>query len=82
MRILTALSLLFFVGAGSTLASDCGIDNAAQTDSGVSGTCSSNGEPVECSYAIDGSVSCTGPEGTFSGDNLDALVMSACGCGQ
>lgn len=86
MRTLRALSLVFTVGVGAAAASDCAINNVVQTDSGpnsgVTGICSNNGEPIECTYAIDGSVACTGPEGTFNGDNLDALVMSACGCGE
>ena len=85
MRTLFALSLLAAVMTGATAASDCGIENAARTElgpnGGVTGTCSNNGGTVDCSYGIEGDITCNGPEGTFNGEDLDDLIASACGCG-
>ena len=85
MRIPVALMLLTAFLSGTPAAQDCSIENATQAEvgprKGVTGICSNNGEPIECSYAVDGTISCTGPNGTFSNDDLDALVASACGCG-
>jgi hypothetical protein len=84
MRTLAVLPVFITVITGVAAASDCGIERAVQTDggpnAGVTGKCSNNGEPIECRNASDGSISCTGPEGNYSGDNLDALIASACGC--
>jgi len=85
MRTLAFVPVLTVLLTGAAAAKDCTIENATETDvgpnKGVAGTCSNTGEPIECSYTIDGTVSCTGPHGTYSGDNLDALIPSACGCG-
>lgn len=78
-------ALLVTVIAGAAAASDCGIENAARTEvgpnGGVTGTCSNNGGTVDCSYGIEGEITCNGPEGTFNGNDLDGLIASACGCG-
>jgi hypothetical protein len=47
---------------------------------GVKGTCSNNGLPISCEYTKDGNISCDGPGGGYSGDDLRSLVFSACGC--
>lgn len=85
MRTLSALTLLTAFLSGTVAAQDCSIENTTETEvgpsKGVAGTCSNNGEPIECNYALDGTISCTGPNGTVSNDDLDALIASACGCG-
>lgn len=85
MRILFALPLLVTMITGAAAASDCGIENAVRTEvgpnGGITGACSNNGETVDCSYGIEGDITCNGPEGTFNGNDLDGLIASACGCG-
>lgn len=50
---------------------------------GVAGVCSNNGRKIECLNMGEngGGLSCSGPEGTFSGINLQELIKSACACG-
>jgi hypothetical protein len=68
----------------AALAQDCRINDAERSDLGpnaaISGTCSNNGLPIQCSSDDKNIVTCGGPDGSYSGDDLDALVASACGC--
>lgn len=50
---------------------------------GVAGVCSNSGGRVECLNMGEngGGLTCSGPEGTFSGANLQELIKSACACG-
>jgi hypothetical protein len=86
MRKPILLPLLAALLSAAAAAQDCGIDNAVASNLGpgkaVTGTCANSGQPVECDYAVDGTVSCTGPNGSFSGNDPNALVASACGCGE
>jgi hypothetical protein len=86
MRKPFLLPLLAALLSATAAAQDCGIDNPVESDLGpgkaTTGTCSNNGQAVECDHAVDGTVSCTGPNGTFSGNDADALIASACGCGE
>lgn len=52
-------------------------------NTGVSGVCSNSGGKIECLNMGEngGGLSCSGPEGTFSGINLQELIKSACACG-
>lgn len=47
---------------------------------GVKGTCSNNGLPISCEFREGQGIACDGPEGGASGDNLNSLVFSVCGC--
>ena len=49
---------------------------------GVAGVCSNNGSKIECYDAGEnqGGITCSGPEGTNSGYNLQNLIFSVCGC--
>jgi hypothetical protein len=80
-KIVTLLAALL---SGNATAQTCGIDNSEDAsvgpNSGVSGTCSNNGLPVECTESTTDGISCTGPEGDYSGYDLDTLVAAACGC--
>lgn len=52
------------------------------TNKGVAGVCSNNGNEIEC-YDVgeyQGGISCSGPEGTNSGYNLQNLIYAVCGC--
>jgi hypothetical protein len=82
---LSVLTLLGVMAFGAAAAENCSIDNSEGVpvgrDNAVKGTCSNSGLPIECNWAVDGGITCTGPEGDFSGDDLDTLITSACGCG-
>ena len=49
---------------------------------GIAGKCSNNTLPIQC--ASDGKEStrltCNGPEGSYSGSDLQDLISTACGC--
>jgi hypothetical protein len=47
---------------------------------GVKGNCSNNGDSIVCIFEEGRGVTCDGPEGTFSGYDLNELIFSACGC--
>ncbi|MEZ5501930.1 MAG: hypothetical protein R3E50_04475 [Halioglobus sp.] len=49
---------------------------------GVGGQCANNGQTIQCLRDGDGgeSFTCSGPEGDFSGPDLQALIATACGC--
>ena len=83
ISVTSALVAILLVPAAS--AQYCQIDNAEETTLGpnraIEGACSNNGLQIRCTYAEDNSIACEGPNGTFSGDDLDTLILSACGCG-
>lgn len=69
----------------TTSAEACSIVNKRQTrlgvDYGVEGQCANNGWRIACTVTQDDEgISCEGPEGVFNGDQINYLVMSACGC--
>jgi hypothetical protein len=47
---------------------------------GIQGKCSNNGMPISCIFIEGGSISCDGPGGSYSGDDLNDLIYSACDC--
>ncbi len=51
---------------------------------GIAGVCSNDGSDIECYYAgqYSGGLTCSGPQGTNSGYNLQNLIYSVCGCGR
>jgi hypothetical protein len=65
----------------------CDIENKREIEVGVSkgvaGECSNNGMSIQCLSEGEGAgrFNCDGPEGNFSGPDLQALISSACGCG-
>jgi hypothetical protein len=73
------------VNTGLALA--CDIENKQEIhvggSAGVAGKCSNNGDSIQCLSDGEGtdSLTCNGPEGNFSGPNLQALISTACGCG-
>ena len=79
------LGFLGLINAG--LAAACDIDDKREiqvgTGTGVAGACSNNGSPVQCFGEGEeaDSLTCNGPEGSYSGSNLQQLVSAACGCG-
>lgn len=72
----------------ATAAADaCYIVNKRQTrlgvDYGIEGLCANNGWRVACTVTQDDEgISCEGPEGVFNGDQIQYLIMAACGCTQ
>lgn len=48
--------------------------------SGIKGICSNNNLPVTCTYVEDEGARCDGPAGGYTGNDLDSLIFSACGC--
>ena len=73
------------LASGMAWAQSCWMEDAQEfqlgVHKGVKGTCSNGGREVSCTYHDDGHKECLGPEGTYSGDVVGALVASACGCG-
>ena len=71
----------------SGLAVACDIENKREihvgVSTGVAGECSNNGSPIQCLSEGEGadSLNCNGPEGSFSGSDLQVLISTACGCG-
>lgn len=50
-------------------------------EKGVEGRCANNGERIICTLSDEGEgITCSGPAGDFSSDNMVQLVRSACGC--
>ena len=49
---------------------------------GIAGVCSNNGKKIECLDVgkYSGGITCSGPQGTNSGYNLQNLIYSVCGC--
>ena len=47
---------------------------------GIAGKCSNNGEPIQCLNEGADRLSCSGPEGSFNGSQLQELISTACGC--
>jgi hypothetical protein len=82
ISVTSALLMALFVPNVS--AQDCRINDVEETTLGtnraIEGTCSNSGLPVRCTYNEDNSIGCEGPGGTFSGDDVDTLIISACGC--
>ena len=71
----------------SGLAGACDIENKQEIHvgggAGVEGKCSNNGHSVQCLGEGGGAdkLTCNGPEGSYSGSDLQALISTACGCG-
>ncbi len=84
MRTAMIASILLVLLSFSGDAAACSILNRKDTQVGssraIEGTCSNNGLPITCQVADDGGISCDGPEGSYNGYDLNALVFSACGC--
>lgn len=65
----------------------CDIENKHEIhvggSAGVAGKCSNNGHSIQCLSDTEGadSFTCNGPEGSFDGPGLQALISTACGCG-
>jgi hypothetical protein len=47
---------------------------------GIEGVCSNNGLAISCQFIQGQGITCGGPIGIFSGDDLNSLIVSACGC--
>ena len=47
---------------------------------GIEGVCSNNGLPISCQFVEGEGITCDGPEGSYTGDDLASLIFSACGC--
>jgi hypothetical protein len=75
-----AMAMSFFHG----IASACSMEDAQNVQigdhEGVQGHCSNNGLRISCSSVQDGGILCDGPGGSYSGDDLNELIFSACGC--
>lgn len=86
MRIF--LVVFCWIGLVNTgLAVACDIENKQEIQVGVSagiaGVCSNNGNSIQCLSEGEGTdrLTCNGPEGSFNGPDLQALISTACGCG-
>jgi hypothetical protein len=66
------------------VASACSIQNRKEVQigdsKGVEGVCSNNGQPISCKFDAGEGITCDGPGGSYTGNDLDSLVFSACGC--
>ncbi len=54
-----------------------GPDRRFQRDQG---RCSNNGLPISCIFIEGEGITCDGPGGGYSGEDLNSLIFSACGC--
>jgi hypothetical protein len=82
-------SILVFCCIGllnTGLAMACSIENRQEIEVGISegvaGECSNNGNSIQCLSEGEGAdrFTCNGPQGNFSGPDLQALISTACGC--
>jgi hypothetical protein len=68
------------------VASACSIQNRKEAQigdsKGVTGVCSNNGLPISCMFIKGEGITCDGPAGGVNGDDLNALIFSACGCSE
>lgn len=81
---------LAFIGFGMAVLFAHGITNACSiqdvqnvqigVSKGIEGRCSNNGLPISCVFIDGDGISCDGPGGSYSGDDLKGLTFSACGC--
>jgi len=66
------------------VASACSIQNKKDVQigdsKGVTGVCSNSGAPISCTFVEGEGITCDGPAGSYNGDDLNALIFSACGC--
>jgi hypothetical protein len=66
------------------VASACTIQNRKEVQigdsKGVTGVCSNNGGTISCTFVTGEGITCDGPAGSYNGNDLNALVYSACGC--
>ena len=66
------------------VASACSIQDRKDVqigdNKGVVGVCSNNGAAISCTFVAGEGITCNGPEGSYNGDDLNALIFSACGC--
>ena len=78
--IASGMAMLFCHGYTNA----CPIQNVQQTHigthEGIKGECSNNGLRISCVFIEADGISCDGPGGSFSGNDLDDLIFSACGC--
>jgi hypothetical protein len=76
----TTTFVLLFHG----VASACSIQDRKEVQigdsTGVVGVCSNNGQPISCTFVAGEGITCDGPAGSYNGDDLNALIFSACGC--
>ena len=83
-KYLVEFCLLGLLYAGSAHACDIEQKREIQvgTSKGVAGVCSNNTAPIRCINDGQGAerFSCNGPEGNFSGPNLQPLIATTCGC--
>jgi hypothetical protein len=79
--ILSSMAMLLFY---HDVANACSIQNVQKVQigdyKGIKGRCSNNGLPISCIFIEGEGISCDGPAGSYSGDDLNSLVFSACGC--
>lgn len=62
----------------------CSILNAEKSQigssAGIKGNCSNNELPITCVFREGEGAQCDGPAGGYTGNDLNALIFSACGC--
>jgi len=84
MKFKLVFGLIVLLDASSSLACDIVNKHEIQVgvSTGVGGECSNNGQPIQCITDVDstGTFSCDGPQGDFSGPDLQALIATTCGC--
>lgn len=68
------------------VASACSIQDKKEVqigdNKGVTGVCSNSGAPITCTYVAGEGTTCDGPAGSYNGNDLNALIFSACGCSE
>ncbi len=76
----TVAAVLLLHGVASACSIQDRKDVQVGDSKGVTGLCSNNGAPISCSFVAGEGITCDGPAGSYNGNDLDALVFSACGC--
>jgi len=77
----TAAAVLLLHGIASACSIQDRKDVQVGDSRGVTGVCSNNGAPITCTYVTGEGTTCDGPAGSYNGNDLNALIFSACGCG-
>ena len=85
MRSALLLLCLFALPTVEAVAT-CKLENQREvqvgTSTGVAGECSNSGARLSCFSDGENTerMSCEGPQGTYNGPDMQALIASACGC--
>jgi hypothetical protein len=83
MKTAVIVTIITFLSCHGVAAA-CSIQNRHEvqigSSKGVEGVCSNNGSSITCTFDNGEGITCDGPAGSYNGNDLNALVYSACGC--